>query len=840
MSKMKRKKQLLLMSLTALLVIGFGYGIYSVVPQLLAGDTQITDLTLKSQVNDQTIQLMVSDQNQTDTKVVVPLTDKLSYTPTKQANAGVTYDQVNHQIVIDWLTNHPKMVNLTVKAAQAGTYVFKAQTTRNDAPVNTNPIAATIKPVENTPTSSVLSDNQTSLSEKVAVPGLQEPDTTSSQSLNTKQATQQQKSSNRDLPAHADTDIVTPADLGNQDWLLDYLEKIYSIYVRNGQATFGDLKKVNSISYTEVYNPMASSGEIPEGIQYFTNLQNFSVDGNRLIITSGFQNLLKNKSTLTNVILKNTNEMTGSDIKIFFECKKLVELDLSKDHLKGRLPIELGNLKELKKLNLGDNEFEGDISDFFQALSLNMEKIDIRGNHKLFGMIPPSRDYSSTDIYVNDTQVVTLNPQTFSFFIVGGFTKWGDKDGKTLTKYINPKYKGGAGEISFTNKLVSGDDYFQPFENLGAGNMGEFDLGIGSSLPDSGDKTPLLPDHTFQITDSTGKMIYDGPADPSFKIYPGWKNKQYDIHMDHTQENFKKSSVAAIRVNLDSRLPVTESTLDAEDTHVGYNSKINYVKNKPFKMISKLKNNDKLGVDIQIGGINETIKAAYRDKVVIDPASFEIKKPDTTTWEAISTSNIQEISGGYQVNVNDFKLSAGQKADLRYSVMAKETFNDTAVLNQQVLLNNGDIISDLSNDMTIKNGELIFKSVPATMSFADSKIANLTTEIKRKLPDWKMQIEDSRVNKTDWHITANLISELQNSNGDSLGDSVVFKKTGQPNQVINTTSAVDVYDGKAGTTDYQDVQWGADAGPTLSVAPGLAKLGSYTGTMQWTLVDAPA
>lgn len=828
------------MSLTALLVIGFGYGIYSVVPQLLAGDTQITDLTLKSQVNDQTIQLMVSDQNQTDTKVVVPLTDKLSYTPTKQANAGVTYDQVNHQIVIDWLTNHPKMVNLTVKAAQAGTYVFKAQTTRNDAPVNTNPIAATIKPVENTPTSSVLSDNQTSLSEKVAVPGLQEPDTTSSQSLNTKQATQQQKSSNRDLPAHADTDIVTPADLGNQDWLLDYLEKIYSIYVRNGQATFGDLKKVNSISYTEVYNPMASSGEIPEGIQYFTNLQNFSVDGNRLIITSGFQNLLKNKSTLTNVILKNTNEMTGSDIKIFFECKKLVELDLSKDHLKGRLPIELGNLKELKKLNLGDNEFEGDISDFFQALSLNMEKIDIRGNHKLFGMIPPSRDYSSTDIYVNDTQVVTLNPQTFSFFIVGGFTKWGDKDGKTLTKYINPKYKGGAGEISFTNKLVSGDDYFQPFENLGAGNMGEFDLGIGSSLPDSGDKTPLLPDHTFQITDSTGKMIYDGPADPSFKIYPGWKNKQYDIHMDHTQENFKKSSVAAIRVNLDSRLPVTESTLDAEDTHVGYNSKINYVKNKPFKMISKLKNNDKLGVDIQIGGINETIKAAYRDKVVIDPASFEIKKPDTTTWEAISTSNIQEISGGYQVNVNDFKLSAGQKADLRYSVMAKETFNDTAVLNQQVLLNNGDIISDLSNDMTIKNGELIFKSVPATMSFADSKIANLTTEIKRKLPDWKMQIEDSRVNKTDWHITANLISELQNSNGDSLGDSVVFKKTGQPNQVINTTSAVDVYDGKAGTTDYQDVQWGADAGPTLSVAPGLAKLGSYTGTMQWTLVDAPA
>lgn len=846
MSIMKRKKQLLLMSLAALLVIGFGYGIYSVVPQLLAGDTQVADLTLKSQVNDQTIQLTVSDQNQSDTKVVVPLSDNLTYTPTNQTNAGVTYDQVNHQIVIDWLENHAKTANLTVKAEQAGTYVFKAQTTRDEGPVNTLPTSATVKPVESTPTNSVLNSSQRTLSEKSAVLGLQEQDTTSSPSLDTKQATQQQKNSTKDLPDHADTDIVTPEDLGNQEWLLTYLKQIYKLNISAGGVTFGDLKKVNSIIYGSISN-YNFSGVFPTGMKYFPNLTYLNTIDGIIGITGGFENV-KGLNKLQSFEVKGNKTVTGSIPKVFGQLESLEQINLSNNRFSGEIPVELGQLKNLSIwMNLDDNELEGNIPETFSNFQSGT-LIRVMNNHKMYGVIPQTI-VKKLRLLTSGTQLTSLDPQKFRSIAVVPEDKSDSfvslESTKKLINYVNPTYKNSNGWVKLP--LIAGSQKIKVFDSLNA-NLDTIDkhilnLGLGSRTVTTGDTTPLLPSHTYQITDVTGKTVYDGPADPNFTLSPTTKDTQYVIRMDHTQETIKNGSsnnnlVATIVLNVEAKLPKTTQSLQVEDPNVGTGNQIKYVKDKPFKMISTLQNADT--VDFTIGKMNEKVKVADKDKVSIDPASFEMQKPNTTTWEAISASDVQETAEGYQVNFKDMNLKPTEKIKLRYSVTAKEAFTDTAVLTHQALLSNGQELPILNNDMTIKNGELIFKSVPATMSFADSKIANLTTEIKRKLPDWKMQIEDSRVNKTDWHITANLISELQNSNGDSLGDSVVFKKTGQPNQVINTTSAVDVYDGKAWATDYQDVQWGADAGPTLSVAPGLAKLGSYTGTMQWTLVDAPA
>ena len=287
--------------------------------------------------------------------------------------------------------------------------------------------------------------------------------------------------------------------------------------------------------------------------------------------------------------------------------------------------------------------------------------------------------------------------------------------------------------------------------------------------------------------------------------------------MDHTEPN-PDIGITELDLNIKWIRPKTTEDLKSEDPNLGTDNHIKYVKQKPFEMISSVQNDDTFTISMDKTAL--TVKPAEKDKVDIDKTSFEIQKPNTTIWESVSSADISDIENGYQVKLNGLALKPKEKVKIRYSVTAKEALDDTGVLSSETSLMSGYKLPVASADMTIKNGQLLFKTVPTTMSFADSKIANLTTEIKRKLPDWKMQIEDSRVNKTDWHITANLISELQNSNGDSLGDSVVFKKTGQPNQVINTTSAVDVYDSKAGTTDYQDVQWGADAGPTLSVAPG--------------------
>lgn len=913
MSKMKRKKQLLLISLAALLVIGFGYGIYSVVPQLLAGDTQVTDLTLKSQVNDQTIQLTVSDRNTADTKVVVPLSDNLTYTPTNQTNAGVTYDQVNHQIVIDWLADHDKTTNLTVKAEQAGTYVFKAQTTRDEGPVNTPPASATVKPVESTPTSSILNSSQTALSKKTAVPGLQKQDTTSSQSLDTKQATEQQKNSTKDLPAHADTDIVTPADFDNQPWILYTLKREWNMDISKGKTTFGMLKTVTKLDLWAGNGlPMDNSqatGYIPAGIKYLTNLKilglgksSLSVIPDKLNPEVHYQNGYYRAGNISGVIppeigqlkelevfsigdnekvtgaipaeisqlsklkvidihggdnmsfdFKDISKLTKLTTLILYRMKKtynslsdIIRLDnltflyLPYDFITGTIPSEIGNLK-LNLLNLSSNELEGTVPESFNNFDASMS-MNISYNTNLYGVISdkvaglnPVRSGLTNILY---TQLTIKNPDA-SYRASNRVTDYSFMNSLNqliLRAFAKKDLAGSYADVPL-NIPDSNDSKIQIFDTYGAVITDPLNIGLGTMSPQISKIMKLSPGHTFQISDSKGNLIYDGPADPKFRLIPKSNEKKYVISMDHTDPN-PGSGITELDLNINWVRPKTIQDLKSEDVNLGADNHIKYIKQKPFKVISTVQNDDSFEISMDKTAL--TVKPVEKDKVDIDKTSFEIQKPNTTIWESVPSADISDIENGYQIKLNGLALKPKEKVKIRYSVTAKEAFDDTGVLSSETSLMSGYKLPVASADMTIKNGQLLFKTVPVAMSFADSKIANMTTEIKRKLPDWKMQIEDTRLNKTNWHITANLISNLKNSNGDSLGDSVVFKKTGQPNQVITTTSAVDVYDGTSGTADYQDVQWGADTGPTLSVAPGLAKLGSYTGTMQWTLIDAPA
>lgn len=922
MSIMKRKKRLVLTALITCLGVFLSVGIYLVVPKFLAGDTQVADLTLKSQVNnqDQTIQLTITDQNQADTKVVVPLTDKLSYTPTTQPHAGVTYDQVNHQIVIDWLAKHPKIVNLTVKAAQAGTYVFKVQTTRNDTPVNTAPSSVTVPPKESTPTSSIQSNNQATLSEKIAVPGLQEPDTPSSQSLATKQATQQQKNSTKDLPDHADTDIVTPADFDNQPWILYTLKREWNMDIESGKVTFGMLKKVTKLDiwagkYGQENDAYKLQGYIPAGIKYLSALKTLSlgrsqgmgkyndelnywdevnsssgiwragyisgsippeigqlkeleiisINGEKItgsipaeiskltklrifcILNSGEITLnLDDLSNLKNLIwLEAASARCSGNLYSISNLEKLVYINLSQCSISGELPAKLGQMK-LGVLALGGNKLEGKVPDSFDNFDSKMY-LNLAKNPGLYGLISnklagrgPAR---TGDLDLSDTQLTLKDPMTpvdktsFGNRYGSTFMYSGDNNNSTnnsslnLYGFANPQVMNNQARATLKIHDSAKPEAIQFFATPGSDMTGPLNIGIGGTLYRG--SIELNPGHTFQITDSKGKLIYDGLAKPDFTVIPKKENEGYRILMDHTVEN--SYGITQINVVLKWIEPKTSSTLTPENTAIGSDNNIKYIKQTPFNLISTIQNDD--AFDIVLNKSLLKVNVADKDKVTVDKNSFEIQRPNTTTWESIPAVGVEN---GYKLNLNGLKLEPKEKVKIRYAVTAKEAFTDTDVLTSETSLESGYKLPAASANMTIKNGQLLFHAVPDTMNFADSTIASMTTEIKRKLPDWKMQIEDTRFNKTNWHITANLVSELKNSNGDSLGDSVIFKQDGQPNQVINTTNAVDVYDGKATADDYQDVQWSADTGPALSVAPGLAKLGSYTGTMQWTLVDAPA
>lgn len=190
------------------------------------------------------------------------------------------------------------------------------------------------------------------------------------------------------------------------------------------------------------------------------------------------------------------------------------------------------------------------------------------------------------------------------------------------------------------------------------------------------------------------------------------------------------------------------------------------------------------------------------------------------------------LSLDVKVKVSDSDMSlVDQQLESAHTVTGTDTNGE-----QQTLLSNGPI-----GYGPLYSGLLRFKEVPATISFTDSKIANKTTEIKRKLTDWKIIVDDTRRRKNNWHVTAKLSEPFESEDGSKLnGDSLLFRKNGTADQYIDSTSNVDVYDGTSTMTeDDYPISWAAENGPLLQVAPGTAKVGKYQGTLQWTLIDAP-
>lgn len=143
--------------------------------------------------------------------------------------------------------------------------------------------------------------------------------------------------------------------------------------------------------------------------------------------------------------------------------------------------------------------------------------------------------------------------------------------------------------------------------------------------------------------------------------------------------------------------------------------------------------------------------------------------------------------------------------------------------------------------VSVVAGRLTFKEVPEILSFNESKISNRTSETLRTDPNWKMIVEDTRVDKNPWRVTAKLVEPFKNSSGESAsGNILLFRKTNASDQWITNSEETNVFDGTStkGIDDY-NVSWSQDSGPIIQVAPGTVKAGEYKGVIQWSLTDAP-
>ena len=142
---------------------------------------------------------------------------------------------------------------------------------------------------------------------------------------------------------------------------------------------------------------------------------------------------------------------------------------------------------------------------------------------------------------------------------------------------------------------------------------------------------------------------------------------------------------------------------------------------------------------------------------------------------------------------------------------------------------------------TYAANRLRFYNVPSELSFNETKIATSTKTISRKDPDWKIIVEDTRLKKNNWRVTAKLAEQFTDSSGQPLqNDILLFRRGSQSNQWITSNNDINVFSGTSAEEDeLYDVSWKANEGPLIQVAPGTVKIGKYTGVINWNLIDAP-
>lgn len=143
--------------------------------------------------------------------------------------------------------------------------------------------------------------------------------------------------------------------------------------------------------------------------------------------------------------------------------------------------------------------------------------------------------------------------------------------------------------------------------------------------------------------------------------------------------------------------------------------------------------------------------------------------------------------------------------------------------------------------LTILARRLAFQSVPDRLDFNESKISNRISEALRTVPNWKMIVEDTRVDKNPWRVTAKLVEPFKNDSGELIiGNILLFRKANQPDQWITNSEETNVFDGiSTKKIDDYNVSWSQDTGPIIQAAPGTVKVDEYKGVIQWSLTDAP-
>lgn len=774
------------------------------IPTLFADDNTVKDLTLSTSKTNysvsEVVDLHIQDLNTQDTKVIIPLPKAVSFKGIKAGDASATTDQVNQQIVLDLKkgTNHNNIVRLQFEVA--GTYTFKAYTIRGNQTAYSKPLIIHVANPRSTSSKDLKKSDQAD-SRKIT------PDSSMSRSA---------IGSNKEEAKRIKQVLANP-------------DMSFSFKTARSPAN-NSIFKLNDIILSQNYKGYKSINiTLPAGLELLKKSVNlptgavYTQAGNAISITNstGMQ-ADAIISFLANLEFQyRENATTGGNLKIAVEQESISNWidDQGTPHyyvfVPNAIPWE-DAYNEAKKLN-------------YRGLSGYLATINSSSEHDFIfnsiakepGLLGGTRlvhmngrkilDDASIPNTHFSKDVTTLNPD--------------QKDWKDINQWYwaaGPE----AGTVFYNTKksdpvngLVKG--VYSNF-NAGEPNNGH---GVENILQFAQNGTKFwndLPDSLGQWSSNHGYYV-------EFSQYGNQKeidNSKSD-HVEPLPANIKVQYVDSKGALLNFSNGSSNPKLITGDINTAYDATT-----PAFKLMNIQAKTGPYYLDENNLPKNGKGKITNKEQCVTyqynaDLSSIAAKDSTIYVGETWSPED----------NFLSAKDRTGKTIDFNQS-MAKGSVNTSRAGKYTITYQNGPTSKTIT--VTVLTGTLKFIQVPKIMSFANQKISSKVTESTRADVNWKIEVEDTRPVKVNWRVTAQLTSPFTSPSGDKLSNSLIFRKSGQPDQLISAKRQVDVYDGtsKQNQRNY-DVGWSKEAGPLLKVLPGEAKATTYTGEIRWTLVNAP-
>lgn len=144
--------------------------------------------------------------------------------------------------------------------------------------------------------------------------------------------------------------------------------------------------------------------------------------------------------------------------------------------------------------------------------------------------------------------------------------------------------------------------------------------------------------------------------------------------------------------------------------------------------------------------------------------------------------------------------------------------------------------------LTVQDGDLTFVSAPQNLKFGDElEIVSMDKTYPLQELDKKLTIQDTRVKKSEWQLTAKMTTVLTSTSGKELPQAIHYKLNGV-DKTINTASNL-IYRQQNTNEDpfnLSDMWHPTDNGLFLVIKAGEARAEAYTGTIEWSLENVPA